>query len=368
MKKRILFLVNHHVVIFNFRRELVESLLAYGYEVYISSPYGKRIDDLTRLGCKYIETKIDRRGTSIFSDVRLVIQYMKLLRTVRPDVMLTYTVKPNIYGNLAGNVLGIPSLANITGLGTAMDDPGLTRWLLIQLYKIAFRDVRCVFFQNEANRQFFLDHKIRMRKHRMIPGSGVNLEQHAFEEYPEEKEDMRFLFVGRVMKEKGIEELVAAAKIVKSVYPNVQFDAVGFCEDDYLERARALESLQLVNFHGQQDDVHEYIKRSHAVVLPSHHEGMANVLLEAAATGRPVVASNIPGCRETFDEGVSGLGFRMRDAQDLAATLLKFIDLSYDDKKEMGRMGRQKVEKEYDREVVVAAYLEEVETILNAIP
>ena len=368
MKKRILFLVNHHVVIFNFRRELVECLLEHGYEVYISSPYGHRIDDLMEMGCKYIETEIDRRGTSLLSDIKLITQYVKLLRTVRPDVMLTYTVKPNIYGNLVGNVFGVPSLANITGLGTAMDEPGLTRWLLVQLYRVAFRNVRCVFFQNEANQRFFLNHRIKMQKYRTIPGSGVNLTQHSLEEYPDETENIRFLFVGRIMKEKGIEELVEAAKIVKRSHPGVEFDAVGFCEDDYLERARALESLQLINFHGQQNDVHDYIKRSHAVVLPSYHEGMANVLLEAAATGRPVVASNIPGCKETFDEGISGLGFQVRDAQDLAATLMKFIELSHDDKKEMGMVGRQKMEQEFDRKVVVAAYLEEIEAVLNAAP
>ena len=341
--KRILFVVNHHVVIYNFRRELVETLLNQGHEVYVSSPYGKRINDLIQMGCKYIETDI-RHGTNPLREIQLVARYRKILKAVKPHVMLTYTIKPNIYANIANQWINVPSLATITGLGTAVGSSGLGTKFLVHLYKWAFRYVHCVFFQNKDNLQFFEGNRIRLNKTKLVPGSGVNLEQHSFEEYPADDGTIRFLFVGRIMEDKGIEELVQAAKLVKELYPMVEFHAVGFYEDDYRDRARELEGLGLVHFHGVQDDVHSYMKNCHALVLPSYHEGMANVLLEAASTGRPVLASNIPGCRETFEEDVSGLGFEPRNAEDLARALLEFIRLPYEKKIEMGRAGRLKME------------------------
>lgn len=363
--KRILFLVNHHVVIYNFRRELVERLLDEGYEVFVSSPYGKRIDDLVQIGCHYVEANIDRHGINPAAELRLFRYYSKILRDIKPDVVLTYTVKPNIYGNLACKKLGIPSIANVTGLGTAIENSGIVRRILVQLYRVAFRDVQCVFFQNKQNERFFLDNWVKMKRHSVIPGSGVNLTQHCFEEYPVDDGITRFLFIGRIMKDKGIEELIDAAITVKKRYKNVQFDAVGFYEEDYKNKAEELERLGVIRFHGVQDDVHEFINNCSAVVLPSYHEGMANVLLEAASTGRPVLASNIPGCSETFDEGISGFGFEPKDSENLANALIKFINLPYEQKKVMGIAGRQKMEREFDRNIVVNAYLEEIDKIIN---
>jgi glycosyltransferase involved in cell wall biosynthesis len=363
--KRVLFLVNHHLTIYNFRRELVERLLDEGYEVFVSSPYGKRIDALVQMGCQYVEMNIDRHGINPIDEFRLLRDYIEILKHIQPNVVLTYTVKPNIYGNLACKKLGIPSIANVTGLGTAIENSGVVRRILIQLYRVAFSDVQCVFFQNKANEHFFIDNRIDMRRHRVIPGSGVNLIQHCFEEYPVDDGITRFLFIGRIMKDKGIEELVEAATTVTQKYENVQFDAVGFYEEDYKDRAEELESSGVIKFHGVQDDVHEFIRRCNAVVLPSYHEGMANVLLEAASTGRPVLASSIPGCMETFDEGISGFGFKPKDPQDLESVLIKFINLPYDQKRSMGIAGRQKMEREFNRNIVVDAYLEEIDKIIN---
>ena len=363
--KRVLFLVNHHVVIYNFRRELVERLLDDGYEVFVSSPYGKRIDDLVQTGCRYVEVNIDRHGINPIDEFRLFRYYSEILRDIQPNVVLTYTIKPNIYGSLACKKLGIPSIANVTGLGTAIENSEIVRKILIQLYRVAFSDVQCVFFQNKHNERFFLDNRVNMRRHRVIPGSGVNLVQHCFEEYPADDGITRFLFIGRIMKDKGIEELIDAATVVLRRCKNIQFDAVGFCEEDYKDKAEELEKLGVIKFHGVQDDVHEFIRNCNAVVLPSYHEGMANVLLEAASTGRPVLASNIPGCMETFDEGISGFGFKPKDPQDLESVLIKFINLSYEQKRAMGIAGRRKMEREFDRNTVVDAYLEEINKIIN---
>lgn len=358
--RKVLFLVNHHVVIYNFRRELVERLLQEGFEVFISSPYGPRIDDLVKMGCKHVEASIERHGTSIKDDIKLYRYYKRIILDIQPDLVLTYTVKPNIYGNLACKKLRVPSIANVTGLGTAIESQGLVHKILVQLYRVAFKHPDCVFFQNEENERFFIDNRISMKQHKRIPGSGVNLVQHRFEQYPEDDDTVRFLFVGRIMQDKGIEELIEAAITIRKNYLNVQFDAIGFCEDDYKQKADEINKTGVIKFHGVKDDVHEYIKQCNAVVLPSYHEGMANVLLEAASTGRPVLASDIPGCKETFDEGVSGLSFQPRNSKQLIDVLISFIKLPYERRKLMGIAGRKKMEKEFDRNIVVNKYMEKI--------
>jgi galacturonosyltransferase len=167
------------------------------------------------------------------------------------------------------------------------------------------------------------------------------------------------------MKAKGIDELLEAIERVKNKYSNVQLDIVGFCEEDYSDKLKEYEKQEFIKYHGQQDDIHTFIKDCHALVLPTYHEGMANVLLEAASTGRPVLASNIPGCKETFDEGVSGLGFEVKNVDSLVKAIIKFIDLPYEEKKAMGIAGRKKMEREFDRNIVVNAYLEEINRVIK---
>ena len=182
--KKVLFLVNHDVVIYNFRLELVERLLSDGYEVHISSPYGERIEDLKRLGAIFHETNMDRHGMNPINELKLLQNYKKLLKKIKPDIVLGYTIKPNIYGAMAAESVNIPFVANITGLGTAVENPGLSQKISIILYKIAFRKVQKVFFQNTENQQFFIDHKIALGKHGLLPGSGVNLRRFTVKEFP----------------------------------------------------------------------------------------------------------------------------------------------------------------------------------------
>lgn len=362
---KVLMLVNHDVVIYNFRRELIERFLEEEYEVYISSPWGERIRLLQQMGCKYIETKISRHGMNPIEDMRLLLHYIHTIRTVRPNIILTYTIKPNIYGGLAAMLCGKPYISNITGLGGAVEKGGLLQKMTLALHRFALANVKCLFFQNTENLMFFEEHKIAEGKHRLIPGSGVNLIQHSFEEYPPESEPMRFLFVGRIMKEKGIDEFLEAAKKVKCVHPEVYFDVIGFIDDAYDEQLKDAEETGIITFLGHQYDVHAFIKRSHAIILPSYHEGMANVLLESAATGRPVIATLVPGCRETFEDGITGFGVKPRDSEDLVQKILTFISLPYKQKVQMGRRGREKMENEYDRTLVVNAYLQEIEKVMR---
>ena len=358
---------NHDIVIYNFRKELIKKLLEEGFEVAIALPYGKKVDLLIQSGCTFFETPIDRHGTNPLTDLKLMHHYKKIMREYNSDIVLTYTIKPTIYGGMACQKLGTPYIANITGLGTAVEQGGLKQKLILTLYKKAFKKVDCVFFQNKKNQSFFKEHHISISNQKLLPGSGVNLNEHRFEPYPEKDDTIRFLFIGRMMKDKGIDELLAAAQRIKEKHNHVFFDIIGFCEADYKgkDQLEILHNQKIINYLGHQDAIHEHIKAHHAVIHPSYHEGMANVLLEAAACGRPVLASNIPGCQEAFDEGITGFGFEPRNVSDLVRVIEKFIVLPYEDKKAMGIAGRKKMEREFDRQIVVDAYMEEIEKILK---
>lgn len=359
MKKKVMVLANNDVGLYNFRKELLQRFIEQGYEVILSLPYGKRVDDLIAMGCRYEQIEMNRHGKNPFQEILLIKKYKALLKSYTPDVVLTYTIKPNIYGTFAAGACKIPCIMNVTGLGTGLENKGVLSSVIRKLYERAIKKAAVVFFQNESNMKFF-DH-IRSEKFHLIPGSGVNLKLHTFEAYPEDSDKTEFLFVGRLMKDKGVLELVEAARQIKAKYANVDFKLVGFCEKDFEEQLHASGAKEVVELCGQQDDVHSYMKQADAIILPSYHEGMANVLLEAAATGRPVLASNVPGCIETFDEGISGLGFAPRDADSLVAAIEKFLNMDYSKKCDMGLAGRKKMESQFDRNIIIQAYMKEIE-------
>lgn len=359
-KPSILILVNHDVVIYNFRLELIESLLADGYEVHISSPIGEHTQDLILLGVHFHEIKIDRHGMNPRDDFHIFMEYRKLIDTVRPLAVLAYTVKPNVYGGIAAQTKRIPFLANVTGLGITVNGGGIKEALVLRLYRLGLRGAQIVFFQNKQNEDFMIEKRVVSCPCKVLPGSGVNLNTHSFEPYPEETDKLIFTTVGRIMRDKGTDELLSAAERIKKKYPSVIFRLIGFFDDDYEAKVKEAEGKGIIEYIEQQRDIHPWMKDSHAIIHPSYHEGMSNVLLEAAATGRPVLASDVPGCRETFDEGTSGLGFRSRDSMALERTIEKFIQLSYKEKAAMGMAGRKKVEQEFNRDIVVENYLYEI--------
>lgn len=364
MGKVLLLLANHDVGLYKFRKELLEELLERGFKVYISLPNGPYVPKLKELGCHYIETPVNRRGRNPITDLNLLITYIQIIRKVKPNVVLTYTIKPNVYGGLACRLLNVPYLVNITGLGTAIENRGLLQKVTLLLYRLSLKRAFCVFFQNNTNRCFLIDKNVVKGRTRLIPGSGVNLKLHKFERYPDNDKNIKILFIGRIMKAKGIEELFKAAKVIKEKHPNVQFEIIGRSEEKYDMVIEELERQEIIKYYGQQEDVHSFIKDSHAIILPSHHEGLSNVLLESASTGRPVLASRIPGCQETFEEGVSGIGFDVKDVDSLINAIIKFIQLPREEKIEMGQSGRKKVEKDFDRNIVIESYLEEIDKVI----
>ena len=362
--KKVLILTNSINGLYSFRRELIEMLIKDSYEVTISSPEDTKSFYFNNIGCKLIYTSINRRGISPAADFKLIYHYFKMIIKVKPNVVLTYTIKPNVYGGLACRLLRIPYIANITGLGTSIENKGALRTISLFLYKVGLKKAHAVFFQNISNKEYFTKNRIVSEKiSREIPGSGVNIDYHIFEEYPTNDDTIKFLFIGRIMKSKGIDELLEAAQIIKNIYPNTEFHLVGAKEENYDAKLNNLIKNGIIYYHGRQEDVRYFIKMCHATINPSYHEGMSNVLLESASTGRPVLASNIPGCKETFDEGISGFGFEVRNVDSLVETIIKFIELPYEEKKKMGVAGRKKMEKEFNRKIVIENYIEEINKI-----
>ncbi|OME65260.1 glycosyltransferase family 1 protein [Paenibacillus odorifer] len=358
--KKVLILVNHDVVIYNFRRELVERLLHEGYEVYISSPYGERIDDLVAMGCVYIEASIERHGTNVFKELKLISYYKRIIRDVNPKMVLSYTIKPNIYGGMACKSLNVPYIANITGLGTAVENAGIMQKITINLYKIAFKKINCLFFQNTENMQFFVDNNIVLDRHRLIPGSGVNLEHFQVLDYPSD-ETIEFVFISRIMKEKGIDQYLEAAEYIRNKYPNTRFHVCGFCEEAYEEKLKQMQEKGIVYYHGMQRDIRIILEKTHCTIHPTYYpEGMSNVLLESAASGRPVITTNRSGCREIVDDGVNGFIVEQQNSKDLIEKIELFLAISLEDKIKMGMAARKKVENEFDRQIVINAYVEEI--------
>lgn len=359
---KVLIIANNDGGLYSFRRELVERLLQ-EHEVHISVPSGRAVEKLVGMGCTIHLCEFDRHGTNPVKELGQVLGYCKLLRMCRPDVVLTYTIKPNVYGGMACRLMRIPYIANITGLHGAVEDRGILQTITVLLHRIGLRKAKKVFFQNQKNLNFMLEHKAIVGEYEILPGSGVNLEQHSFEPYPEKEEQLVFLMIGRLMKGKGTGEILEAAEKIAKEYANVIFRFIGDYEDDYRDRVDVASAAGYVEYMGYQSDVHSFIKNSHATIHASHREGMSNVLLETAAAGRPVIATDIPGCRETFEDGVSGLSCRVRDAEDLTRAIREFIEMPYGEKAAMGAAGRRKVEKEFNRQVVVDAYMKEIERI-----
>lgn len=352
--KRILVLANNDVGLYRFRKDLLAVLLGAGHKVYISLPDGGFVSELVQLGCCFIDTPIERRGMNPIHDSKLFHQYRAILKEVKPDLVLTYTIKPNIYGGLACRMAHIPYAVNITGLGSAIENGGWLKKFVLALYKPALKGARVVFFENAGNRDTLAATGVVPKgRDVVLSGAGVNLEDYPYQPYPQEGA-VRFLFVGRVMHEKGVDELFAAAKRMKQEYGDgVEFHIVGSFEEGYKPLMDELEQAGVVKYHGYQPDMKRFYAMASCVVLPSYHEGMSNVLLEAAASGRPLITSDIPGCREAVEDSVSGYLCPARDADALYDAVNRVYQLGAAQRMIMGLAGRKHMETAFDKAKVV---------------
>lgn len=360
--RKVMIIVNAATNLANFRNEIIEGLLAENYEVIIVSPAGKRLLPYKqKAGCQVIEIPVNRHGKNPFQEMALFMKYFRVMKAKRPICVLTYTIKPNIYGGMAARLLRIPYLVNITGLGVVFDNKNMLQKTIVVLYRRVMKHATCVFFQNKTNRSTFIRLGIGFPCSEIIPGSGVNLAANTLEPYPAENEPPKFLFVARIMKDKGIHEYVDAARIIRKQYPQAEFHVIGNCEFGYEEKVAKWAEQGDIIYHGAQPDVHSFMKKSHALIHPSFYmEGMSNVCLEAAATGRPVLTTNWLGYKETVDDGKTGYIFEPRNVTALVKVIKKFIELPYSDKVTMGLNGRKKMENQFDRQLVVNSYMKEI--------
>lgn len=352
---KIAMIVNSSNGLYNFRKDLIIRMISDGHNVIALTPIEERANQLRELGVKLINTKIDRRGLNPLHDLSLLLQYLRILKKVKPDIAVTYTIKPNIYGGIACQLTKINYAGNITGLGSAFESTGFLRKVATVMNKVALKKAKCVFFENAENRDLFINEKIvRKEQAVLLNGAGVNLEHFAYQPYPEATQGIRFLFMGRVMKEKGIDELFIAMKKLREDGELCTLDILGSFEEKYEQEIKQYEKAGWLRFHGYQKNVRPFIANSHCFVLPSYHEGMANTNLESAASGRPVITTNISGCKEAVVDGKSGFLCNVKSADDLYLKMKHFIALPQEERITMGQNGREHMKAVFDKKKVVA--------------
>ncbi len=340
-----------------------------GHEVIAVAPYDLYAKQLEALGCKFLELKMDNEGTSPVSDALLLLRYWLLLRREKPGLFLGFTIKPNVYGSLAANKLGIPVINNIAGLGAVFIRGGWLVQLVQWLYRVALvRSVK-VFFQNPDDRQLFLDLRlVKAKVAELLPGSGVDLQRFSLEPMPVANSNFRFLLIARMLRDKGVSEFVQAARMLRDRWPYVEFCLLGFVD---VKNPAAISRSEVeswvakgfVKYLGVSDDVRNEIAFADCVVLPSYREGTPRSLLEAAAMGRPIITTDAVGCREVVDHEVNGYLCKLRDAEDLAKMMNQMLLLSPEERTVMGSRGRAKMEAEFDEQIVISKYLAAIEAI-----
>jgi glycosyltransferase involved in cell wall biosynthesis len=360
--KTILISINTAWNIVHFRASLVRALKADGYRIVSVAPDDAYTPALESMVDQHIALPMDNAGTSPLRDSMLFFRYLRILHTVRPSALLTYTIKPNIYGALAASMLGIPTIANVSGLGTAFLHKNWLTYLVARLYRLAFRGASCVFFQNPDDRDLFLHMKLVVpEKTRVIAGSGVDLEYFNPRHSLPAHSATHFVLIARMLKDKGIGEFVAAARIVKATHPHTRFRLVGPLGSQN-QTAIAQTDMDawvtegVIEYLGATDDARSVMAQHDCIVLPSYREGLSRVLLEAAAMGKPIITTNVPGCKHAVEHDKTGLLCHPRDAQSLATSLTQFLQLSPDQRAQMGAEGRKKAEQEFGEEHVIAAY------------
>lgn len=362
-RHKILIIGTNMMNLYNHRLELIQRLLSMGYEVSVAAPEGGEEKKLEKLGCRFINMPVDNRGTNIKNDLKLLRDLKRIYKSENPDILLTFYTKTNIYGGIVARYSHIPYVSNICGLGSSLVKDNLLGNFMKKLYKQALKNASFVFFQNKSNIDFITGHKIYTGNYDLLPGSGVSLERYNLLPYPESNK-FEFLFCSRVIKPKGIDQYIEAAYIIKKKYPDAIFHVAGPCDPIYEDVIRKRDQEGVIKYHGKIMDLKPVLERVHCAVLPSYYpEGMANILLESSASGRPVITTDLPGCGETVDDGVTGYVVKEKDSRDLAAKIEKFINLSLEEKRQMGLKAREKMEREFNRNIVVDKYVAKIQEI-----
>ena len=360
----ILLTVNAAWNIANFRAGLVSALIAAGHKVTVLAPPDDTVDTLVGLGCQFAPLDMRVKTLRPHANLQLYGAFKRHFRTLAPDVIFSFTIKNNTFGALAARSLGIPFIPNITGLGTAFLSGPLLQAIAQVLYKTAFSSVPRVFFQNPDDEALFLKRKLvtPTQAHR-LPGSGVDLAHYAFTAPADNRPHTKFLMIARLLKDKGVVEFAEAARLVKAQHPHAQFQLLGALDAENRtaiskDTLEAWVSEGLVEYLGTTNDVRPYIAAADCVVLPSYREGSPRTLMEAAAMGRPLVATNVPGCTAIATAGANGILCESQSAESLAGALTQFLQLPTQQRHAMGAASRQKMEADFGQHIVVGAYID----------
>jgi len=368
--KKIVISSNTSWSLYNFRLNLARNLKKKGYKVVLVSPYDEYSERLKE-EFEYYDIYMNNKGTNPVQDIKTIIEFYKLYKKIKPDIVLNFTIKPNIYGTLACSRLNIKTINNIAGLGTLFVNEKFTTKIAKFLYKISQKKANKIFFQNREDYQLFIKEKlVDKEKCDILPGSGVDINK--FKPINKKKKDnkFKFLFVARMIKEKGVFEYIKAAEILKNKYSNIEFLMLGALNVDNpsvisKDEIQKYEKRNIIKYLGVTDDIEKILKEVDCIVLPSYYrEGTPRVLLEAAAMEKPIITTDNVGCRDVVDDGTNGFLCKPRDYRDLAEKMEKMINLSEAERKIMGQKGREKIIKEFDEKIVIEKYLKAIKEVL----
>ncbi|RAU84023.1 glycosyltransferase family 4 protein [Pontibacter arcticus] len=368
---RIALVINTSWNIYNFRLSLIRALLAEGHEVIAVAPQDAYSDKLIEAGCTFVPVEMDR-SINPLTDLQLIWRLYRAYKQIKPDVVLQYTIKPNIYGAIAAHWAGIPSINNVSGLGTVFITKDYISEIALRLYKLAFRYPAKVFFQNHDDKQLFLQHNlVRESITAVLPGSGIDTRKFVPAPVFKRNEQFVFLMVARVLYDKGIVEFVQASKLVQQKFPHVKCQLLGQIDErsrSGIAREKLYEWLATgtVEYLGTTDEVASIITHADCVVLPSYREGTPRTLLEAAAMGKPIIATDVPGCREVVQLGVNGFLCEVRNPTDLATKMMKLLELPDSKLEEMGINSRELAVSRFDDTFVIQQYFRAIEEVTAA--
>ena len=348
--------------ILNFRRPLIEALAVDGHQITVLAPVDDAVPDLERLGCRVIPLEMSVKGLNPVEDLRLQRRFARVFREEKPDAVLSFTIKNNVFGATAAKSAKVPFLPNVTGLGTAFLSGKALQLVTERLYRWSFAGLPVVFFQNEDDRDLFVERRLVTDKQAWrLPGSGIDLEHFAPVPMAADGGPPVFLMIARLLRDKGVMEFVQAARDIKASHPLARFQllgAVGSENRTAIDRQTVArwEAEGVIEYLGTTSDVRPAIAAASCVVLPSYREGAPRTLIEAAAMARPLIATDVPGCRAVIDRDISGFLCEVRNAESLAAAFRRFIALPIEARRAMAAAGRAKMEREYSQVLVVAAY------------
>lgn len=362
IKGTVAIVINTSWNVYNFRLNLLRAIQAEGYRIVVIAPRDDYSDRLVAEGFFFEDLKLNNDSTNTIRELALLYDLVRIYRKVEPDIILQYTIKPNIYGTLAARLIDRPVINNVSGLGTVFLSNGVSAWVARGLLWLTQRHARVVFFQNSEDMGIFLRYHFLSRKRAaLLPGSGIDTEYfHPSGRMPAE---LTFLFIGRLIRDKGIGEFIEAVRMVKRNYPDVKFQVVGtlYPKNPTATTQGELSSWieeGLIEYLGHTDDIRSVIDGVSCVVLPSYREGLSRALLEAASMARPIVTTDVPGCRDVVDDGQNGFLCRVRDSADLAAKIIDMVELTDAEREAMGQQGRQKALEQFSEKIIIEKYLQ----------